>query len=264
MATQAVNESAQPISLSETQKSGPAQWRLPNFLRESSGLAILDSNYLLIHDDEKGNIYRVSIASKEIELVASIGAPPVDEDFEGIAYVGSTIYLITSTGIIWQVAETNTEELNQIVSARTIDPGLKPICEIEGLHNDNGALLLPCKMHLTEDVEGQLIVFAYDLASGDLSEALRLDLSDAPGSNEVRPTAIDTTSTDYYIISTNRLLVIDRTTMVTRVFSLPKKRHFQPEGLAVLEDGSIVIVDDNRKGRSRLTHYTGLTELKEK
>ena len=60
---------------------------------------------------------------------------------------------------------------------------------------------------------------------------------------------------DYHILSKNWLLAVDRASHALRFFGLLKKLHSQPEGISVLANGSIAIVDDHRGGRGRLTDY---------
>jgi hypothetical protein len=44
---------------------------------------------------------------------------------------------------------------------------------------------------------------------------------------------------DYYILSENWLLVVDRASYALRFFGLMKKLHSQPEGISLLANGSI-------------------------
>lgn len=255
-----------PIASSES----PRQWQLPGYLHEASGLAILGPNQLLVHDDEKGNIYRVSIKSDPtdgiiIDKQFTIGFPPISRDFEGIAINGDVVYLVTSKGELLIVEGLVATQSNQRLSATELDTGLGKVCEIEGLHYDQGKLLIPCKVPLTNTHKDKLVVFALDSATGEREIYLSIPRSELTGAGKLKPTAIDTHNGHDYIISTNRLIVIDKTEQPLKVslYKLPKKTHFQPEGIAVFEDGSIYIVDDNRRGLARMTYYSGLEDLKQ-
>lgn len=240
----------------------PRQWLLPTFLREASGLALYNDDYLLTHDDEKADIYRLALKDKSLEKLISIGTPTLTKDFEGIAADGDTIYLATSTGKIFQVQSSGINDLQQRLDPVVFDTGLGDTCEIEGLHLLEGKLLLPCKTPLTKKHQGRLVVFSYDLETGITTEQLNIPL--LPGIKKAKLTAIYVTSENYYLLALGQLFVIERVTNAIRVFSLPRKYHAQPEGIAVLKDDSIVIVDDNSNGRARLTHYPGLSALREK
>jgi hypothetical protein len=260
-----VNKLSQNTRSAETLPvDGPPQWELPKFLREASGLAVFNDKYLLSHNDEKGNIYRIALADISIEKIASIGSPTISGDFEGIAIAGKSTYLITSTGELFQIDDLAIEQLKQTVSAKVIDTGVSKICEIEGLAYLDGLLLFPCKTFLQQDENDRLLVFSYSLLSGETKEYLSIPLEQLGGIKKISPTAMDVNDDDYFIVSNNRLLVIDRKTQSIKALSLPKKLHFKTEGIAVLEDGSIILVDDKKEGRSRLTRYRDQTDLKDK
>jgi len=250
----------------------PAQWELPGYLREASGLAILDANHLLVHNDEKGNLYRISLDHKAIKKWASIGVPPINRDFEGIAVdltrpktAGNnavmTAYLLTSSGELVVIKDADPEALGQQVSAVAIDTGLQAICEIEGLHLHNGQLLAPCKKPLTDEHKNKLVVFSINPKTGEQRTHLSIPKERLKQAGRLRPTAIATLDDRYYIVTTNRLIVYHEKDDAIEVYKLPKKTHFQPEGIAVMPDGSLYIVDDNRRGISRLTFYQDLSEL---
>lgn len=263
------NGAAGPVAAAN---DSPAQWELPGYLREASGLAILDANHLLVHNDEKGILYRISLDHKSIEKWATIGVPPIDRDFEGIAVdltrpnssgdnTTITAYLLTSTGELVVVRDMASDALGQQLSAVTIDTGLKAVCEIEGLHLHRGQLLAPCKKPLTNEYRNRLVVFSIDPETGEQKTHLSLPKKRLEQAGRLRPTAIATLDDRYYIVSTNRLIVYHEGDDAIEIFKLPKKTHFQPEGIAVMPDGSLYIVDDNRRGISRLTFYQDLSEL---
>jgi uncharacterized protein YjiK len=256
------NEPAVPAS---TEKQVDLrQWQLPKFLREASGLAVYDENYLLAHNDEKGNIYRISIDGIVIEKLASINKPPIRKDFEGIAIAGDSTYLITSSGVLYRVDDLAINRSKQVVAATVIDTGVGEQCEIEGLHYLDGELLFPCKTLLQQKETDRLLIFSYSIETGETREFLSLEKERLAGIKKVMPTALDATATHYYVVSDRRLLMIDRNTLEVRAFSLPKKLHFKTEGIAILENGAIILVDDNSEGLSRLTRYGSYRDLKEK
>lgn len=256
-------------------KEGPIQWPLPRYLREASGLAVIDSNTLLAHNDEKGNIYRIKLSDRSVVRLASIGKPAVRGDFEGIAFDRHRIFLSTSDGLVLEVTDANLAGEKQTVGARKIQTGAGKRCEIEGLHylpdqtatpenKKSGQLLLPCKNPRDQKYKQRLVVFSYDLSTEVTSELLNISQSEIPGIKKIHLTAIDATPTHFYIVSASRLIVIDRESLTTRAFKLRKKLHEQIEGIAVMKDGSFLLVEDNAKGLARITYYAGLHLLEEK
>ena len=236
------------------------QWWLPEFVNEASGIAVMKDQSILLHDDEFAVIYHVSLVDHSIEPFGWLGSPEFERDFEGIALNGETIYLVTSDGMIYQ-ASVDLKARSQTLDFTVFDTGLESICELEGLHFLSGKLLLPCKVPLEESYKNKLVVFEFDVKTHEIRKHLVIPGERFGTLKAPQPTAIDVTSHHYYIISKNHLLKIDRGLSSMDIFSLPKFRHFQPEGIGLLDDGSIVIADDFRKGIGRLTHYPGIEFL---
>lgn len=245
----------------EAKDTEPKQWILPGFLREASGLAIASDNYLLTHNDETREVFRINTIDKMIDRLVAIGEPTEDEDFEGIALNGHTLYMTNSRGIVTLVDDLPFDEPDQTRPGHTIDTGLLEVCEIEGLHFLDGELLLPCKEPYTAEHQDAIVVFATNLENGKWRRLLHIPANKIPGLKSTKATAIDATEEHFYLIAQQQLLVISRADLSVELYKLPKKRHFQPEGIAVMPDGSIFIVDDSRRGRGTLTHYDGLAAM---
>ena len=236
------------------------QWWLPESLNEASGIAVMADQSILLHDDELAVIYHVSLVDHSIESFGWLGSPEFEQDFEGIALNGETLYLATSDGLIYQAA-VDLEGRSQTLDFAVFDTGLESICELEGLHFLSGNLLLPCKVPIEEVYKNKLVVFEFDVETHQVREHFSIPSKSLGALEGPHPTSIEVSSSHYFIVSTNYLLKIDKAMSSINIFSLPKARHFQPEGIGLLNDGSIVIVEDFRKGESRLTHYPGIESL---
>ena len=236
------------------------QWWLPRFLKEASGIAVVDANSILVHDDEVAVIYRLSLLDGSIETLGWLGSPEFEQDFEGIALDESRVHLVTSDGLIYS-ANVDLEARNQELEFEVYDTGLESICELEGLRYVEDKLLLPCKVPKHKDYKNDLVVFEFDTDSRRVGKRLVLPEEKFEGIEGPHATAIEVTKKNYFLISGNHLLRVDKKTLSMEVFLLAKKRHYQPEGLGLMKDGSIVIVDDFRKGRSRITYYPEIDVL---
>ena len=75
---------------------------LPDVLKEVSGIAHLDENFLLTHNDEEGIVYKINFTSGEIVSEFSIGKEEIEKDFEGIAVVHDSVYLVASNGTLFK------------------------------------------------------------------------------------------------------------------------------------------------------------------
>lgn len=249
---------------SETLEVQGDRWQLPKRLREASGLAVLDENYLLTHNDEQGLVYRLNLNQRAVEAHITVGAPPIADDYEGIAVTGDAIFLVNSKGTLYQMEHAEIAVGGQGREAIKIETGAGEFCEIEGLHHFKGELLLPCKTPLTEEYKNQFVIFGWHLNRQELTVKISLPMESVSPGKTLYPTAIDVTANHYYVLASRRLVVIDstqRSAAPPKLFKLPKKIHPQPEGLALLADGSLVIVEDRKSSQSTLAHYKGLNEL---
>ncbi|MGE0352695.1 MAG: hypothetical protein AB7Q69_05580, partial [Gemmatimonadales bacterium] len=79
-----------------------ARYRLPRALTEISGLAMNAEGRLFAHDDERGIIFEVDYRSGRILRSFSLGRRGLRGDYEGIAVVGQSIWLVTSDGTLYE------------------------------------------------------------------------------------------------------------------------------------------------------------------
>lgn len=80
--------------------SGVRQWRLPDALREISGLALTPDGHLLAVADERAVIYELNYVDGKLVRAFAFGEPPLRGDFEGIAWLNERVYLVTSEGML--------------------------------------------------------------------------------------------------------------------------------------------------------------------
>ncbi|HET9948557.1 MAG TPA: hypothetical protein VFQ22_06525, partial [Longimicrobiales bacterium] len=120
-----------------------ASYTLPGRLDEISGLALTPDGRLFAHDDERATIHEIDLSTGEVGKRFSLGEPPLEGDFEGLAVAGDRFFLVTSEGVLYEFAEGADREA---VAYDTRDTGLAG-CEVEGLDHDaaSGELLLACK-----------------------------------------------------------------------------------------------------------------------
>jgi len=230
---------------------------LPAVLQEISGLALY-RGLLLAHDDEIGRIQSINPVTGAVAVFATLRGP-IRDDFEGIAVVGDTVWLMTSRGTLYGVKATAS---SAPVAFALHETGLGKRCELEGLAADtaSGVLLLPCKT-LPKNGRG-VVVYRWNLAQGAL--ATPATVSVAPGSLKkagapnVHPSAIEVVpGTDHLLILSSgpaALLEIDGNGVPQGELRLPR-RHAQPEGLAIAANGDIFISDEGGNGGGTLAIY---------
>lgn len=252
-----------PAGLPECLAAAPqSRVALVRGLREISGLAVTADGRLLAHNDERGEIAEVDPASGRIVKAFALGPGRVLADFEGIAVAGSSIFLVTSDGRLVQVREGRAGET---VTYTPHDTGVADLCEVEGLAWEpaDRSLLLLCKTPLDKSLRGTLTVFRWSvdqkrlLVPDRISIPLPREFQDRYG-RDFRGSALerDPASGDYVALAAiNRVAVRFTRNGVLRGTTPLPGRHAQPEALAILRDGRVIIGDEGGKGAGMLTIY---------
>ncbi len=225
------------------------RWELPAGLREISGLAVIAGGRLLGHGDERAAIHEIDPARARAIHRFAMGDPAAPGDFEGIAAADGRVWLMTSTG---QLYEARPGSAGEAVRYLVHDTGLGRRCELEGLTFDPArrALLLPCKQPRDRALRGFLVVFAWSLDSAATESAprFRVPIAALPGRPQrFRATAIERHPEGTFLVlsSEGNLLEIDASGAVLAMRRLGG-RHPQPEGLAVTPDGVLYVADEGR------------------
>lgn len=241
-----------------------SQWRLPNRLKEISGLAVTADERLFAVADEAAIIYELDVERGRIHKSFAYGDPVLRGDFEGIAVDGSDVYLVTSDGTIVSGREgANGEQLAYM----SYETGVGAECEIEGLATDrqNGRLLLACKTLRPSRSIDDLAIFAWSIADRRLEDSATIILPVRPILRELRTNRLDPSGLVVDAQSGHLLLVAARQRALVElspdgqlvaVAELPlTARHRQPEGLAMLSDGRLLIADEGGNHKGRLGIY---------
>ncbi len=230
---------------------------LPAALREISGLA-LSRGMLLAHDDELGRVYSINLTTGAVEVFATLRGP-IRDDFEGIAVLGDTIWLMTSSGRLYGLKATASNAPVAFVLRNT---GLGKRCELEGLAADEraGVLLLPCKIVPKDG--GGLVIYRWNAAAGELAipAIVRVTATNLKGAGapRLRPSAIEVAPGSNHLLmlssSPPALLDVGPLGTVSGYLRL-SPRHAQPEGLAIAASGDLYVSDEGGHGTATLAVY---------
>lgn len=237
--------------------------KLPGVLQEISGLAITADGRLFAHNDERANIYQIDPTTGDVVKAFSVGVLGAPGDFEGIAISGERFFLITSAGDLLEFRE---GEAGSTVRYRVHRLNLGMVCEMEGLAVDpsRGTLLLPCKTPRADRLKDHLVVFSLNLDSMELDPAPRvaipLEELDSRGlGDKFHPSAIEVhPETGSLILVAAReeaMVELSPDGEILATEELKRKKHPQPEGLAFLPDGSLVLADEGQGNRGTITRY---------
>jgi uncharacterized protein YjiK len=228
-----------------------AVWRLPNELREVSGLAAGKDGVLYAHSDEAGRLLELDETGKVLRRLTLQGTPK--DDFEGMALTPQNAVLMTSGGRLYTFG---LAAGTLATPYRIIETGLGRSCELEGLAWDSGGgfLLLPCKSARVPAAMAGLTVHRWSLADAKPAPSIVVspqELARVAGTPRIRATGIDVdpvTGTIVVLSSRPRMLLsVGSDGRVIGVMRLRERNHPQPEGLAITR--AAVYIGDEGVGR---------------
>ena len=240
------------------------QWRLPDRLNEISGLAMTPDGRLFAVDDEIAVVYEVDFDDGGLLKAFALGKPTEKGDFEGIAFAGGLVYLMTSSARIYVAAEGSD---GQRVTFDVFKTKLGKQCEFEGFTQsvEHDKLYLLCKKRRNKaDIDG-LAIFAWSIESREWLPDETIMLPEREILRELRfdrlsPSglAVDPETGNFIIVAARQRSLIeidvDGKLVSARNFELPD-RHRQAEGIELATNGRLLIADEGGNYRARLAVY---------
>lgn len=236
------------------------KWDLPDILLEVSGIAYLGNNQFACVQDEAGVIFIYNTAAEKIDRTITFGAAG---DYEGIALVGRTAYIVRSDGKIYEVNNIDT-------SSPKITPYETPLTaenNVEGLTYDakNNRLLLVIKGAET-GAKDYKSIYAFDLATKKLAAEPLFKLSltnpvlqsqkNKKLNNALQPSelAIDPKTGNIYLTEAvnPQLFVLDASGKIISRHKLDEQVFTQPEGLTFSPEGDLYISNEGKKGKGNI------------
>lgn len=242
---------------------GGIEVKLHNELKEISGLATSGDGRVFGHNDEYGRVYEIDPGTGSIIKAFNVGRLGVPGDFEGIAVAGERFFLLSSAGDLVEFRE---GAGGSSVGYQVHPLGLGRLCEMEGLafEESRDALLLPCKTPRNGRLEDHLVVFSVPLASMTPDPEPRIflplkDLDSAGLGKNFHPSAIEVHpgSGSLVLVAAREEALVELSSEgeILATIELKRKRHPQPEGIAFLPNGSLVLADEGQGGRGTVTRY---------
>lgn len=245
---------------------------LPSSLIEISGLTDLSDTEVGCVQDEEGDVFIYDLPARQVTTRIHFAEPG---DYEGLTRVGTTLFVLRSDGVLFEIANYATERK---VSRRDLKI---PARDIEGLCYDptEDRLLIAPKSRLgkTDDARQSNWLFAYDLKKQAASSepVIRLDLSQVlDGREKVRETkhgrkrvlpsrflpssvTVNPVNGDLWVLSAvaSNLALFDRSGNLLRQHPLDKELLPQPEGITFLPNGDLVIVSEGAGKKGTLALF---------
>jgi uncharacterized protein YjiK len=239
------------------------QVKLPDNLREISGLAVTDDGRVFSHNDEKGIVYQIDYSNGKVIKRFAIGDPIPKRDFEGIAIVKDKFYLVVSSGDIYEFKEADDKKSSKYKIYKT---GLTSSYNIEGLCYDplTNSLLAACKGYPGKNYNGYRAVYSFNLKERKLEPKPRflLSLKNLDKKYDMKnfsPSAIERNpkTGNFFILSSHvrALIEVSPDGKILDGISFSEKKHKQPEGITFLPDMKMLISDEGRGGHGTVTTY---------
>jgi hypothetical protein len=228
------------------------RWLLPPGLAEISGLGLTADQRLLTHNDEVGRVFEVNYRRGVIVKSFWVGDQILRDDFEAIAVAGDRVFLLASTGKLYQFAEgTNGSH----VPFTLHDTGLGTECEFEGLAYDSAAnaLVLACKNVLAAGLKDFVVLYRYSLTDTTASRVVRvtIPLDRVIGTNVWKgftpsDIEVDPGSGDYVIVASQEKAILRVTPAGEVVWAraLPPGQDMA-EGIALTRDSLLILSDES-------------------
>jgi len=231
------------------------KWDMPKDLTEISGLSYIDGQKFACVQDELGKIFIYNAASSSVEKEISFGAAG---DYEGLAVVGETFWVLRADGKLFEVSNVNAAKpsVNEYGTHLILKQDPEGLC----YDKKNNRLLIVIKGAEpgSEDYKG---IYPFDLNSKKMDQqpVFKIDLqnkvfangSDKKKKNTINPSdiSIHPVSGDMYIIDGRnpQLLITDAAGNIRKLYGLNSKEFAQPEGITFNPAGDLFIANEGTK-----------------
>lgn len=233
-----------------------ARFELPPDLVEISGLTVLDDGSIGAVQDEEGALYVLDPESGEVTAVVPFGPPG---DYEGVELVGDRLFVLRADGALFEMAGWSGGD----ASGREVALDLPRDCDAEGLGYDagRGHLLVACKEEGGPGLGERKAVYAYGLEARALRDgpAFVIDPAEVPGDRKLKPSAVavhPVTGAAVVLSSVREaVVVVGDGGAVTDVWSWAEAGFEQPEGLAFLPNGDLLIASEGGEQPAVLARF---------
>ncbi len=261
-------------------ESPDEKFKLPEELMEISGIDFYKKSELLCVQDEVGKLYTYDVRKGALKESVKFGEKG---DFEGVAVVKDTIWVLSSDGNLRRIVHFNTPK-QETFEFKT---HLNESNDTEGLCYDkkNQRLLIACKDKPGAALKGARAIYGFDLISNTIAaapvytvkiEAIKIYLAQTdrlksvtnelqtlldPGKGDLtfQPSEVHVhpVTDELYIIASvgNLLLVLNRDNTIQYITKLNPEILKQPEGITFLSDGTMYISDEGRDGRANILKF---------
>ncbi|CAM4321214.1 SdiA-regulated domain-containing protein [Gillisia limnaea] len=238
------------------------QWDLPDILVEVSGISYMENGKIACVQDEDGFIFIYNLESASVERKIEFAG---HGDYEGIALVGTTAYVLRSDGTLFEVK--NFE--NNLLKTNEYSFDFPSNYDFEGLGYDQkkNRLLLGFKSKTEDDFKS---IYAFDLDTKKMKDQPVykiyfndpvFDILDMKPSNKMlQPSeiSINPDNGKIYILEgiNPKLLILDSTGIPEKLHVFKKKQFRQAEGLTFGPTGELFISNEGNGNSGNILHIS--------
>lgn len=236
------------------------KWELPDQLDEISGITWISENRFACVQDEEGIIYIYNLEKEEIEKKVNFS---MAGDYEGIAVVDSTAYVIRSDGELFEIENYLSVDF-KVNSYKTPFSKKNDMESLTADLSNNRLLMMPKEKGLKDN--NSKGIYAFDLENKTLNRQpiWKVDNEDKIFDEQKRnkkkqnfypsDIAIHPQTDEIYIVDgkTPQLLILDKSGNPVKLHPLLKKTFPQAEGIIFAPDGRLFIANEGKKGTASI------------
>ncbi len=239
------------------------KWKMPEELDEISGITWADENQLACIQDEDGIIFIYNLISNNVVKTVKFSK---SGDYEGIAIIDSTAFVLRSDGKLFEIANYRSDEFY----VKTYDTPFSGKNNMESLTPDkenNRLLLIPKDKGL--ESKDYLGIYAFNLETKQIEKNPLVKIKrknsifennkkgdDKKSSFKIHPAdvAINPMNGNIYIVDgkNRKLMILDSKGTTVKLYDLHKKTFNQPEGIIFSQDGSMYISNEGKNGTANI------------
>jgi hypothetical protein len=258
------NENNDQVPISGYDLKHPSQsWKLPEQLKEISGIVKLGGDSLLAIEDLHANLYFLKLQNSSAAILANLPFAETEKDkfdIEDVAMIGDTVYALWSHASVFKIWNWKSK-----IQSKEYSTFLDKKNNTEGLAYDpvSGNLLIACKKESGDEDEKKTTraVYEFDVKKGGLkpSPFLLVEMKDfkkfIADKVEFFPSgiAVQPSTHDIYIISTrgNKCIACYNHSGQLKSFEyLDKDLLPQPEGICFDAAANLYISTEGKHGEA--------------
>ena len=239
------------------------KWEMPKELDEISGITWVGENQIACVQDEEGIIFIYDLVSNAVEKKVNFSKAG---DYEGIAVVDSTAYVLRSDGELFEVINYMSDNF-EVNTHNTPFSGKNNMESLTIDRENNRLLLMPKDNDLKNtDILG---IYAFNLDTKKVEENAVISVKhndpifknkkkddDGETKNAINPAdiAINPVNGNLYILEGKKpqLLIVDPKGKTVKLYNLIQDTFNQPEGIIFSPEGTMYISNEGKNGTANI------------